>query len=548
MFWNGMRRIDEGALPAPTPTARRRRPIAAAIVLGLMAATIPSSPADGVSAGGLIARWKASYATTVVEERSSRIHYRGRWVLASHRGYTNGRVRMSNRAGASASITFRGSGIAWLGPKGPSRGQARVYIDGKRVATINLWARHFSPDSVPFTRKWTGLARHTLKIVVSGTRGHPTVAIDAFVVRGGARTATAGGTTHAPAAGSATYGSAIGMDSLNNTQVGGPDAVSTAYRFRSSTSSALNSVRIYVIGPNHAGYGAGTGGTFEVTVQTNGAGNMPSGTVLARTTFRPVDGLYAVSFDQPASLAAGSLYHVVFRNVDANPAANYASLDGIFMYQPTSPRQPRFSDVDWGQPLRYGDDDWADRPNTIPIMQLDYANGVTSGLGYMEVWINSYVSIGGSAKVREAFNVTGADRSVAAVNVRLMRVSGGSPITVRLERADGTLVEAGAISATAIPIGQPGDHGGGGHASWARLAFDARRTLASGASYHLVLSAPSDTTYSVFAIREGATYGYDPSTYFADGRAEYTTGSGWSGFPDQQGRGSSQGDLQFFFE
>ena len=133
------------------------------------------------------------------------------------------------------------------------------------------------------------------------------------------------------------YGPGIRMDGLNNTQVGGPNNVSTSYRFRATTSSALNSVRVYVIGPTYAGYGAGTGGTWQVTVQTDdGTGtHAPSGTVLATTTFQPGDVFPVIFWSSPATLASGRLYHVVFKNVDPNSTANFASVNGVFMYQPT---------------------------------------------------------------------------------------------------------------------------------------------------------------------------------------------------------------------
>jgi hypothetical protein len=339
------------------------------------------------------------------------------------------------------------------------------------------------------------------------------------------------------------------MDSLNNTVIGGPDARSTSYRFRATASAALRSIRIYVIGPTHAGYGAGTGGRFEATVRTDDgtAAHGPSSTILATATFVPADGMPLVSFASPATLAAGTLYHVVFRNIDANPAANYASVDGLFMYQPTSPRQAAFADLDWGQPTRNGTGSWSDLSTTVPIMQLTYANGVTAGLGYMEVWVRSPKTISGSTAVRESFTVSAANRSVGSFSVRLMRLSGSSPLTVRLETAGGTLLEQGTIAASAIPVGTPGDHGGTGHATWATYTFTTPRTLLAGQAYNVVLSAPADTSYSIFVVREGASYGFGTATTFADGHAQVTSGSGWGPF-SQDGAGPlDQGDLQCYF-
>lgn len=342
------------------------------------------------------------------------------------------------------------------------------------------------------------------------------------------------------------YGSGIGMDSLNNTQIGGLEAKTASYRFRAAYSSALTGVRIYI--QTGSRYSGGTFGTLEVTVQTNGSGNMPSGTVLATTTIRPADvirpsgnALPLVSWSVPASLTAGQLYHIVFRNIDSNPTTNYASINGVFMYQPTVPRQPTYNNVDWGQPIRSGSGAWADSLNTVPLADLRYANGKSQGLGYMEDWVRSYVSISGTSLVREQITPT-VTRTVSEVNVRLMRISGSSPLVLTMKGTSATC----SIPAASIPIGVPGDHSGTGHATWVRCTFPAV-TLAAGTTYNLVLSAPSDTIYSIFVIRKGVDYNFAPSTYFAEGRAQHTSGSTWVPFTQDGGPALDEGDLQFYF-
>jgi len=345
------------------------------------------------------------------------------------------------------------------------------------------------------------------------------------------------------------YGPGIGMDSLNNTVVGGSDSAAAAYRFRASTSAPLSSIRIYIMGPKYAGYGAGTGGTWQVTVQTDDGTerHAPSGTVLATTSFTPSEVFPVISWSSPASLATGRLYHIVFTNVDADPAANYASVNGIFMYQPTTPRQAAFSDTDWGQQTRSGDGGWSESPSTVPIMQLSYANGVIAGEGYMEVWIRSAKAISGSAMAREAFTVSGPNRSVNSFSVRLMRISGSSPLTVRLENADGALIEQGTIAAASIAIGAPGDHRGSGHATWETYAFSASRILASGHAYDVVVSTAADTEYSIFVIMQGSKWGFAAQTFFADGHAQYTSGSSWEPFTEDGDGALDESDLQFYF-
>jgi hypothetical protein len=343
------------------------------------------------------------------------------------------------------------------------------------------------------------------------------------------------------------------MDALNNTQIGGSDAITSSYRFRAATSAALASIRTYLT--DGVGYAGGNGGTLEISVQPDdgSAAHAPSGTILASRVIRPgnpisIGPMPLIGFGTPPPLTAGRLYHIVFRNTDPSPSSNYISLDGVYMFQPTSPRQPRFSDVDWGQPTRHGSGPWTDQDRTVPILALTYADGTVQGEGHIQVWAGSPKVISGVASAREAFVVSGGSRTISSVAVRLMRVSGEGALTVRLETAAGDLVEQGHIAAAAIPIGLPGDHAGTGHATWATYTFATPRNLASGQGYNLVLSAPADTRYSIFVLRKGGDYGFSPATSFGDGHAQYDPGTGWVFFDQTGGTPNvDEGDLQFYF-
>ncbi len=345
------------------------------------------------------------------------------------------------------------------------------------------------------------------------------------------------------------YGPAIAADNLNNTPVGGPFGQEVSYRFRAATSGELVAVRVYIIDATHPGYGAGTGGSVQITVEPDDGSpaHAPSGIPLASTTVdRPVTGAgNRYAFAPAAKLTAGALYHIVFRNVDAHPVSNYVSLDGLFAYQETAPWQPAYANLDWANLVRVGDGAWSaergpGQGTTTPILGLEYADGSMSGMGYMEVWYDAEKPISGSRSARESFTVRDAGRRVASVSIRLRRLLGSSPLHVRVETADGGLLVQGDIAAQAITDGE--------HPTWATLRFTSPVTLGAGRSYHLVLSAPEDTTYGVFVLRKGVDYGYAPSTWFADGSAQYNPGSGWVAF-DPGWRGPlDQGDLQFYFQ
>jgi hypothetical protein len=124
----------------------------------------------------------AKTASHRYSERSSTITYSGTWRPASYGTYAGGAVRYATTAGATATITFIGSRIAWYGPVGPTRGKARVSIDGVVVKTVNLARSSFGASASLYSISWKAAGRHTLTIEVIGTPGHKLVAIDELVV------------------------------------------------------------------------------------------------------------------------------------------------------------------------------------------------------------------------------------------------------------------------------------------------------------------------------------------------------------------------------
>ena len=116
---------------------------------------------------------------TRLGETSPAIAYHLGWSTASYATYSGRQVKYATRYGASATITFTGNGIAWIGPVGPTRGTARVYIDGKAVASVDLRRSTFQARRLLFS-KALAAGSHTLRIVVTSS-GRP-VAIDDLIV------------------------------------------------------------------------------------------------------------------------------------------------------------------------------------------------------------------------------------------------------------------------------------------------------------------------------------------------------------------------------
>jgi hypothetical protein len=132
----------------------------------------------GVGAGG-----GGGIVLRHLSETNAHVAYTGAWKSAAFRAYAGDHVAYTTQAGAKASLTFTGKRITWYGPVGPTRGAAKVSIDGTVVATVDLHRRGFAARAAVFTKSWSSAGTHTLTITVVGTSGHPMVAIDEFVVR-----------------------------------------------------------------------------------------------------------------------------------------------------------------------------------------------------------------------------------------------------------------------------------------------------------------------------------------------------------------------------
>lgn len=342
------------------------------------------------------------------------------------------------------------------------------------------------------------------------------------------------------------YGSAIGADSLANTQIGGTSCgcpnLTSSFRFRVKGSARLTNIRMYLI-IDREGYSGGTGGSVAVSIREDdgSASHRPVADAMTTATV-PMDPFPLVSFGEPPALVGGRLYHIVFRNTDPSPTANFVSLNSLYTSEPANPRQPGRSNVDWGQLLDYGDG-WVERPEYTPILELRFDDGTVDGVGYMESWVAAPKLINGRSRVRETIVVRGGDLTASTVSVRLARIAGSAPLRVRLETTVRSPVSEGSVAGRAIALGGTSAETG---SSWVTFDLSPTAYLLELGTYYVTLETEPGTTYRLHGLRKGESVGFDPRTYFADGYAEVDDGSGWVPF-DPGWRGPlREADLQFY--
>ena len=143
-------------------------------------------------------------ATTVrVDDTNSAITYDGAWQLGNtDRNWSGSTAAVATEELARATLTFTGTGVSWIGFRGPQAGKARVYLDGSRVASVDAYSLGEQLQAVLFSASDLTSGSHTIAVEVTG-RKHLLatdnfIVVDAFDVTSGSSGGGGGGGTFAP--------------------------------------------------------------------------------------------------------------------------------------------------------------------------------------------------------------------------------------------------------------------------------------------------------------------------------------------------------------
>jgi hypothetical protein len=119
-----------------------------------------------------------------VQDNGSGIAYAGSgWAAASNGCMSGGTYRHSRGSGDTATFSFTGTRVRWIGAVWTDHGTANVLVDGVPKGTIDTYG---SPacQTVLFTSDVLGSGGHTLQIKVNGVKSSAStdtwVDVDAF--------------------------------------------------------------------------------------------------------------------------------------------------------------------------------------------------------------------------------------------------------------------------------------------------------------------------------------------------------------------------------
>jgi hypothetical protein len=134
---------------------------------------------------GNVSAWKigSTLRPALVQQTSGSVRFSGPSVTTRYAPYSGGTQRHLAAAGASVTYTTTARSLSFVTTVSGSgnRGSAKVYVDGVLVTTIDLSGSSTAYRYVAFSKVWSPVGTHTIKIVSVGSPV-PRVDIDAFGV------------------------------------------------------------------------------------------------------------------------------------------------------------------------------------------------------------------------------------------------------------------------------------------------------------------------------------------------------------------------------
>ena len=117
-----------------------------------------------------------------MQDSAAAMRYRGTWTRYRTSSAFGGTTRFATSRTASARVSVTGRTIAIIAPRGPSRGSFGLYVNGRYVKKVSLYASTASARNIVATLAYSSSAVRTVELRVLGTARHPRVDLDAVIV------------------------------------------------------------------------------------------------------------------------------------------------------------------------------------------------------------------------------------------------------------------------------------------------------------------------------------------------------------------------------
>jgi hypothetical protein len=107
----------------------------------------------------------------LLQQNNAAVTYTGNWYLNTNPAMSGGTAALAMDANSSATVSFTGTGITWVGYQDQWSGVAKIYVDGTLQASlVDTYSASEIAQSAVYSISGLSPGAHTLMIVVTGTR------------------------------------------------------------------------------------------------------------------------------------------------------------------------------------------------------------------------------------------------------------------------------------------------------------------------------------------------------------------------------------------
>lgn len=135
-------------------------------------------------------------APGLYQEDNANLKYTGTWQSKSSKSYLGGTLKNTATKDSAVEFKFKGTAFEWFGLKASSRGIADVYVDGKKMPSVDLYRSEILYNKVLYRSPELANTEHTVKIVCSGNKNAASkgigIDIDQIVIKDSSLVLSAG--------------------------------------------------------------------------------------------------------------------------------------------------------------------------------------------------------------------------------------------------------------------------------------------------------------------------------------------------------------------
>jgi subtilisin len=172
--------VDQGAwLPAGTALASE--------TFGIRSVPLSHSTRFRIRAVDAAGNWSpwaegAPLRLGIVQDGGPKMRYSFGWYRSKSLAASNGTTRYTTRRNASAKLSITARILSIVGPVGPTRGSAAVYVNGVFQANISFYSKTSASQRIVWTMTFAADGTKRIEIRALRTAGRPRVDLDAILV------------------------------------------------------------------------------------------------------------------------------------------------------------------------------------------------------------------------------------------------------------------------------------------------------------------------------------------------------------------------------